>query len=99
VCIRKRIEGSNPSFSAILIPERPNKKNRYHRLNSARYNSTMKLKDELDILTQHLSAEDTEVVEKARQRILYLEEVVRKLQRDAHMNVHIKLCADALADA
>ncbi len=59
----------------------------------------MKLKDELEILAQHLSSEDADTVERARQRIAYLEDVIRKLQRDAHMNVHIKLCADALIDA
>ena len=61
----------------------------------------MSVKDKLkSIASGEASIEDAAAIAaEAQARIVYLEDAVRQLQRDAHMAVHIKLCADALADA
>ncbi|MEQ3696696.1 MAG: hypothetical protein ABNH02_06975 [Pseudomonadales bacterium] len=61
----------------------------------------MSVKDKLkSIASGEASVEEAAVIAaEAQARIVYLEDTVRQLQRDAHMAIHIKLCADALTDA
>ncbi|RMA78768.1 hypothetical protein [Umboniibacter marinipuniceus] len=61
----------------------------------------MSVKDKLNAITsgQASAEESAAIAAEAKARIVYLEDTVRQLQRDAHMAIHIKLCADALSDA